>query len=199
MNIQESSRFQLFAVKDGAANANIRCSVFYVAIADVAAVVTIYHIGNIYQEPISPVQHRSNNRLQRFSEQSERANNFRLHEMKRSSEEKEAERDKRANVAKEYQHCINVMLGFAYGLDFAAVGLGTTGILLLTTVVATPIVMAMEGIALATGGLSTASNLICDKVLAVKTKKHIQIRMLAKSKLNTINDHISKVLKDGYI
>ena len=64
---------------------------------------------------------------------------------------------------------------------------------------ATPIVMIMEGVALAAGGLSAASNLICDKVLANKTKKHIQIQMLAEAKLNTINDHISKALKDGYI
>ena len=80
-----------------------------------------------------------------------------------------------------------------------AVGLGTAGIVLLTTIVATPIVMVMEGVALAAGGLSAASNLICDKVLANKTKKHIQIQMLAESKLNTVNDHISKALKYGFI
>jgi hypothetical protein len=57
----------------------------------------------------------------------------------------------------------------------------------------------MEGIALAARGLSAASNLICDKVLAAKTTKHIHIRMLAEYKLNTIKDHISKALNDGFI
>ena len=91
------------------------------------------------------------------------------------------------------------MSGIAYGLDFVAVGLGTAGVALLTTIIATPIVMVMEGAALSAGGLSVASNLICDKVLSAKTKKHLQVKMLAESKLNTINDHISKALKDGYI
>ena len=43
------------------------------------------------------------------------------------------------------------------------------------------------------------SNLICDKVLANKTKKPIQIQMLAESKLNTVDYHISNALKDGFI
>ena len=91
------------------------------------------------------------------------------------------------------------MAGIAYALDLAAVGLGTAGVALLTTVIATPIVIAMEGAALSAGGFSVASNLICDKVLSAKTKKHLQVMTLAESKLNTINDHISKALKDGYI
>ena len=91
------------------------------------------------------------------------------------------------------------MSGLAYGLDLVAVGLGTAGVALLTTIIATPIVMGMEGAVISAGGLSVASNLICDKVLSAKTKKHLQVKMLAESKLNTINDHISKALKDGFI
>ena len=91
------------------------------------------------------------------------------------------------------------MSGIACSLDLVAVGLGTAGVALLTTIIATPIVMAMEGAAISAGGLSVASNLICDKVLSAKTKKHLQVKMLAESKLNTINDHVSKAWKDGYI
>ena len=109
------------------------------------------------------------------------------------------ERDKWSTLAKKYQRCIKVISGLAYGLDLVAVGLGTAGVALLTTIIATPIVMAMEGAAISAGGLSVASNLICDKVLSAKTKKHLQVKMLAESKLNTINDHISKALKDGFI
>jgi hypothetical protein len=57
----------------------------------------------------------------------------------------------------------------------------------------------MEGAPLSAGGLSVTCNLISDKVLSSKAKKHLQIKMLAESKLNTINDHISKALMDGYI
>ena len=156
---------------------------------------------NVYQEPKEDIK-RTNPPAwsgAATAGRSEHANNFRLHKINEVQKILETERDKRANLAKKYQRCINVMSGFAYGFDIGAVGLGTAGIVLLTTIVATPIVMAMEGVALAAGGLSAASNLICDKVLANKTKKHIQIQMLAESKLNTVNDHISKALKDGFI
>jgi hypothetical protein len=70
---------------------------------------------------------------------------------------------------------------------------------LLTTVIATPIVIAMEGVALGAGALSATGNIICDKVLSSKAKEHYQIMMLAQSKLSTISDHISKALKDNEI
>ena len=38
-----------------------------------------------------------------------------------------------------------------------------------------------------------------NKKLKVKARKHDQIRMLAKSKLNTINDHVSQAMEDGTI
>jgi hypothetical protein len=82
---------------------------------------------------------------------------------------------------------------------FASVGLGVVGVTLLTTVIATPIVIAMEGIVSGAGGLSATGNSICDKVLSFKAKKHHQVMTLAQSKLSTISDHISKVLKDNEI
>jgi hypothetical protein len=111
----------------------------------------------------------------------------------------ESERDVRMRLAKKYQRGINIISGFTYALEFASVGLGVAGVTLLTTVIATPIVIAMEGIALGAGGLSATGNIICDKVLSSKAKKHYQIMMLAQSKLSTISDHISKALKDNEI
>ena len=92
---------------------------------------------NIYQEPSRPdglVPSREPNR-------NSKGNNFRLHKINEVQKILEVERDKRANLAKKYQRCINVMSGFAYGFDFTAVGLGTTGQVLLTAVIATPIVI----------------------------------------------------------
>jgi hypothetical protein len=60
-------------------------------------------------------------------------------------------------------------------------------------------VIAMEGVALGTGAISVAFNLVCDKVLSVKARKHIRIMMLAESKINTIADHVSKALKDNHV
>jgi hypothetical protein len=46
----------------------------------------------------------------------------------------------------------------------ATIGLGTVGIALLTAVIATPIVIAMKGVAFASRGISVVFNLICDEV-----------------------------------
>jgi hypothetical protein len=59
----------------------------------------------------------------------------------------ESERDARMGLAKKYQRGINIMSGFTYALEFVSVGLGVAVVILLTTVIATPIVIAMEGIA----------------------------------------------------
>ena len=73
------------------------------------------------------------------------------------------------------------------------------GITLLTTVVAAPVVVAMEGVAIGTAGISVVGNAICDKILSAKVRKHNQIQILAESKLNTILDHISVALRDDII
>jgi hypothetical protein len=86
----------------------------------------------------------------------------------------ETERDKRASLAKKYQRGINVLTGLSYACEVATIDLGTTGVALLSTVIATPVVIAMEGVALGTGGISVAFNLVCDKVLSLKARKHIQ-------------------------
>lgn len=111
----------------------------------------------------------------------------------------EAERDKIGSLAKQYQWCINMLSGLSYGSETAAIALGTAGEALLATVIATPAVIAMEGVALGKGGLSVVFNLICDKVLPSKARKHIQIVMLAEAKIYTISDHISIALKDNHI
>jgi hypothetical protein len=72
------------------------------------------------------------------------------------------------------------------------------GSYILTTVTATPVVIAMEGVALGTGGSSVVFNLVCDKVLSLKARKHIRIMMIAEAKINTLSDHISRALKDNH-
>ena len=124
---------------------------------------------------------------------------FRLHKINELQKQLEEERDNRASLAKKYQRGINVFSGVSYSLEIGAIGLGTAGITLLSTVIATPIVIGMEGVALGLGGLSVVGNLICDKILAGKARKHYQINVLAQSKLNTISDHISKALNDNEI
>ena len=128
-----------------------------------------------------------------------KAQSFRLHKINEIQKLLESERDRRESLAKKYQRGINILSGVSYANELAAVGLGVAGVSLLSTVVATPIVIVMEAVALGAGGLSVVGNLICDKVFSSKAKKHYQIMMLAQSKLNTISDHISKALQDNSI
>jgi hypothetical protein len=66
-------------------------------------------------------------------------------------------------------------------------------------VIATPVVIAMESVVLETGGISVAFNIVCDKVLSSKARKHIRLMMLAEAKTNTIGDHISKTFEDNHV
>ena len=109
---------------------------------------------------------------------------FRLHIINELQKQLESERDKRSCLAKKYRRSVNVISGVCYTFEIAAVGLGTAG---------------MEAIVLGAGGLSVVGNLICDKILLAKTRKHYQIKVLAESKLNTIVDHVSKGLQDNMI
>ena len=73
--------------------------------------------------------------------------------------------------SKKYQRGINILSGVSYANELAAVGLGVAGVSLLSTVVATPIVIVMEAVALGAGGLSVVGNLICDKSIFFKIKE----------------------------
>jgi hypothetical protein len=50
-------------------------------------------------------------------------------------------------------------MGLSYGCKAATIGLGTAGVALLTTVIATPVVIAMEGVALGTAAISVCVQL----------------------------------------
>jgi hypothetical protein len=111
----------------------------------------------------------------------------------------EAERDKRASLATKYQRRINVLSGLSFGSETVTIALGTAGVALESTVIATPVVTAMEGVALGAGWVSVVFNLVCHKVLLSKARKRIGIMMLTEAKINTISDHISKALKDNQV
>jgi hypothetical protein len=142
-----------------------------------------------------PEGHNSN----RLEGGCETAHAFKLPKINEILKILETESDKRLSLAKKYRSGINVLTGISYGCEAATIGLGTAGVALLTRVIATPVVIAMEGVALGTGAISVAFNLVCNKVLLIKARKHIRLMMLAESKIHTISDHISKALEDNHI
>ena len=75
-------------------------------------------------------------------------------------------------------------------------GIGGAG--LLATIIAAPIVFALEVASLGCGLLGVAGKFI-SRCLSLKVKKHDEISVLAESKLNTISDYVSAALSDGKI
>lgn len=124
---------------------------------------------------------------------------YRLKKINEIQKDLQVERDRRASLAKKYQRSVNILSGLCYTFELASAGTGIAGVTLLTTVLATPVVIAMEGVAFGVGGLGFVGNLLCDKVLSVKAIKHLKIKTAAESSLYTISDHISKALKDEVV
>ena len=69
---------------------------------------------------------------------------------------------------------------------------------MLTTIVATPVVVAIEGVSLFTGLLSIVGKYGVKKTTS-KAEKHGKIKMIASTKLNTIASHISEALSDNMV
>ena len=78
------------------------------------------------------------------------------------------------------------------------IGAGAGGISLLTTIVAAPAIIAIEGVALFTGLLSIIGKYSVKKSMS-KAEKHEKIKTIASAKLDTISSHISKALSDNKV
>ena len=83
-------------------------------------------------------------------------------------------------------------------LVVAAIGLGITGVGLLSTIVAAPAVIGMEAVSIYIGLLRVVGNQAIKK-MSLKIEKHEKFAMLDVSSLNTISILISKALTDDFI
>ena len=83
-------------------------------------------------------------------------------------------------------------------LGVTAIGLGITGVGLLSTVVAAPAVIGKEAVTIVMGLLRVVENRAIKK-MSLKIEKHEKITMLAVSALNTISSLISKEWSDDSI
>jgi len=110
----------------------------------------------------------------------------------------ENEQEKWAGLYKKYRRTVNIIDGADTTLLVLCTGLGIGGVSLLSTIIAAPVVIGLEIAALSCGILSGGGKFIAFR-LALKAKKHDEIRVLADSKLNTIADYVSTALIDGEI
>ena len=83
-------------------------------------------------------------------------------------------------------------------LNVSAIGVGITGVGLLSTIVAAPAVIGMEAVSIVMGLLRVVGDQAM-KQMSLKIEKHEKIAMLAVSTLNTISSLISKALTDDSI
>jgi len=123
---------------------------------------------------------------------------YRLAKIIGIQKEIERERDKRAGLNEKYRkgvRFINVVDGIS---DLVVLGSSASAIAVLSTIVAAPIAVALQVVAVGAGVFSMVGRVV-NRKLTLKAEKHGQIKTLAEAKLNTISDYVSKALEDDYI
>jgi hypothetical protein len=123
---------------------------------------------------------------------------YRLQKINEIQKEIAIERDKRANLSENYYRAVKVIAVVDAALVVSSMGLGAAGIGVLSTIIAAPVAIAMESVALGAGLLSMVGGQT-NKKLNRKAEKHEKIKTLADAKLNTISGLISKALVDDRI
>ena len=106
----------------------------------------------------------------------------------------EKEVEERGKLSKKYFRAANIVDSVHTVLITITIGAGAGGIGLLSTIIAAPAIIAIEGVAL----LSIIGKYNV-KWSTSKAEKHEKIKTIASTKLNTISSHISKALTDNEI
>ena len=109
-----------------------------------------------------------------------------------------AERDKRNELSTKYNRGVNIIGVIDNCLGVTAIGLGITGVGLLSIIVVAPAVIGIEAVSIVMGLLRVVGNHAI-KNMSLKIEKHEKIALLAVSSLNTISSLISKALSDGSV
>ena len=104
----------------------------------------------------------------------------------------------REALSKKYFRAARIVDNVDTVLIAVAIGGGAGGIGLLATVIASPAVKTIEGVALFTGFLSIIGKYSVKKSMS-KAEKHEKIKMIASAKLDTIASHVSKALSDNKV
>ena len=110
----------------------------------------------------------------------------------------EKEVETRGALSKKYFRVAKIVDNVDTVLIAITLGGGAGGIGLLSTVIATPAAIAIEGVALFTGFLSIIGKYSVKRSTS-KAEKHEKIKTIASAKLDTISSHISKALSDNKV
>ena len=132
---------------------------------------------------------------------SDEGHTYRLQKIGEIQKEIENEKKKRIHLSKKYHRAFRIISFVDSSLQASGIALGVVGIGFLSTIAAAPVAIACEGVAIGAGFLSIVGGQV-NKKLALKeelAEKHEKIKVLAESKLNTINSYISKALIDNIV
>ena len=110
----------------------------------------------------------------------------------------EKEVETRGILSKKYFRAAKIVDNVDTVLITISLGAAAGGISLLSTIIAAPVVIAMEGVAIFTGLLSIIGKYSVKKSTS-KAEKHEKIKTIASTKLDTISSHISKALSNNKI
>jgi len=126
------------------------------------------------------------------------AQSYRLQKIYEIEDEITQERDKRTALCTKYRRSIRIISVIDNALIVTVMGLSSSGLGVLTTVIAAPAIAIATGTAVGVGLLIIIGGQVSKK-LVLKVAKHEKIKTLAEAKLNTISSLISKALVDDNI
>ena len=129
---------------------------------------------------------------------SEVGHDYRLKKITEIQMSLEEERISRRRLSEKYYRIVTWVNNSDAVLIAVSMGLGIAGVGLLSTIVAAPVVVALEILSICTGILSIIGKYVSKKLL-LKAQKHEKITVLIEAKLNSISTLISKALNDGSI
>jgi hypothetical protein len=127
-----------------------------------------------------------------------KAHVYRLAKIVEIQKEIEAERDKRAALTEKYRKGVRIINVVDHITDLIVLGSSASSVAVLSTIVAAPIAVILQGVAIGAGVLSVIGR-VANRKFAVKAEKHEKIKTLAEAKLNTISAYVSKALEDDNI
>ena len=104
----------------------------------------------------------------------------------------------REALSKKYFRAASIVDNVDTVLIAITIGGGAGGVALLSTMIAAPAVIVIEGVALFTGFLSIIGKYSMKKSSS-KAEKHEKIKTIASMKLDTIASHVSKALSNNKV
>ena len=128
----------------------------------------------------------------------DRGQGYRLQKISEIQAFLEKEVATREGLSKKYFRAARIVDNVDTVLIVITIGGGAGGVALLSTVIAAPAVIVIEGVALFTGFLRIIGKYSVKKSTS-KAEKHEKIKTIASAKLDTIASHVSKALSDNNV